>query len=300
MREAAERARRAYENAGDRLGAWRAGLYEAISYGSFGFTDEARQRVDAPPPEPLGIDDRAFLAMARTYQTFDDGRLDILGQRYGEVLDALESSTNIPLWYHCVPRSMQCGMPGMDGPLSRFAAGALRVLPDMPTPLRALALALRAWEELSAGKVAPAMAHRSRSPTRMRAGSARRPTCASSSTPCCRSCMRCTAARPKRDAALDELMKTFDDPDVGYRPGSFVHVYYSLHRVRIADLLGDAGVGACTDGAGARRSAAAERDDAPRPRQHPCGRPGAPRRPRRPRRGGDRRATPRRSPTPTR
>ena len=33
--------------------------------------------------------------------------------------------------------------------------------------------------------------------------------------------------------------ETFDDPDVGYRPGSFVHIYYSLHRVRIADLLGD-------------------------------------------------------------
>ena len=109
-----------------RLGAWRAGLYEAISYGSFGFTDEARRRVDEPPPEPLGVDDRAFLAMTRTYQTFDEGRLDVLGQRYREVIDALESSTNIPLWYHCVPRSMQCGMPGMDGPLARFAAGALR------------------------------------------------------------------------------------------------------------------------------------------------------------------------------
>ena len=298
MREAAERARRAYEAAGDRLGAWRAGLYEAISYGSFGFTDEARRRVDAPPPEPLGIDDRAFLAMTRTYQTFDEGRLDILGQRYGEVIEALESSTNIPLWYHCVPRSMQCGMPGMDGPLARFAAGALRVLPDMPTPLRAIAVALRAWEELSAGKVAVARG----------VGAARRLRCALARPAAERARLRLRPAadparaawprRRRRESALDELMKTFDDPDVGYRPGSFVHVYYCLHRVRIADLLGDAAVRARPVRRGARRSAAAQRDDAPRPRQPP-----QPRRWRaspRTRAAATRRspATPKRSPTP--
>ena len=238
MREAAERARRAFENAGDRLGAWRAGLYEAISYGSFGFTDEARQRVDAPPPEPLGIDDRAFLGMARTYQTFDDGRLDVLGQRYGEVLEALESSTNIPLWYHCVPRSMQCGMPGMDGPLSRFAAGALRVLPEMPTPLRALALALRGWEELSSGKVAVAAASvgLAESDARWLGPPPNVRVFVYALLPILHA-LHGRAAEAQ--GALDELMKTFDDPDVGYRPGSFVHVYYSLHRVRIADLLGD-------------------------------------------------------------
>jgi LuxR family maltose regulon positive regulatory protein len=238
MREAAERARRAYESAGDRLGAWRAGLYEAISYGSFGFTDEARQRVDAPPPEPLGIDDRAFLAMTRTYQTFDEGRLDVLGQRYGEVIDALESSTNIPLWYHCVPRSMQCGMPGMDRPLARFAAGALRVLPEMPTPLRALALALRGWEELSAGKVAVAAAsvELADSDARWLGPPPNVRVFVYALLPILHA-LHGRAAEAR--SALDELMKTFDDPDVGYRPGSFVHIYYCLHRLRIADVLGD-------------------------------------------------------------
>ena len=288
MREAAERARRAYESAGDRLGAWRAGLYEAISYGSFGFTDEARRRVDEPPPEPLGIDDRAFLAMTRTYQTFDEGRLDVLGQRYGEVIDALESSTNIPLWYHCVPRSMQCGMPGMDGPLARFAAGALRVLPDMPTPLRALALALRGWEELSAGKVAVAAAsvELADSDARWLGPPPNVRVFVYALLPILHA-LHGRAAEAR--SALDELMKTFDDPDVGYRPGSFVHVYYSLHRVRIADLLGDVESARALLAAGARRSAAAERDDAPRPRQPPRRRDRAPRRPRRPRRRGDRR-----------
>ena len=255
MREAAERARRAYESAGDRLGAWRAGLYEAISYGSFGFTDEARQRVDAPPPEPLGIDDRAFLAMTRTYQTFDEGRLDVLGQRYGEVIDALESSTNIPLWYHCVPRSMQCGMPGMDRPLARFAAGALRVLPEMPTPLRALALALRGWEELSAGKVAVAAAsvELADSDARWLGPPPNVRVFVYALLPMLHALYgRAAEAR----SALDELMKTFDDPDVGYRPGSFVHIYYCLHGMRIADLLGDA------EGA---RALLAEIPDDPRP-----------------------------------
>ena len=255
MREAAERSRRAFEDDGDRLSAWRAGLYEAISYGSFGFTDEARQRVDAPPPEPLGIDDRAFLAMTRTYQTFDEGRLDVLGQRYGEVIDALESSTNIPLWYHCVPRSMQCGMPGMDRPLARFAAGALRVLPEMPTPLRALALALRGWEELSAGKVAVAAAsvELADSDARWLGPPPNVRVFVYALLPMLHALYgRAAEAR----SALDELMKTFDDPDVGYRPGSFVHIYYCLHGMRIADLLGDA------EGA---RALLAEIPDDPRP-----------------------------------
>ena len=255
MREAAERSRRAFENDGDRLSAWRAGLYEAISYGSFGFTEEARSRVEAPPPEPLGADDRAFLAMTRTYQGFDEGRLDLLGQRYGEVLDALESSTNIPLWYHCVPRSMQCGMPGMDRPLARFAAGALRVLPDMPTPLRALALALRAWEELSTGKVAAAeaSAQLADSDARWLGPPPNVRVFVYAVLPILHA-LHGRAAEAR--AALDELMKTFDDPDVGYRPGSFVHVYYSLHRVRVADLLGDAD---------AARALFAEVPDDPRP-----------------------------------
>ena len=239
MREAAERARRSYEAVGDLLGAWRAGLYEAISYGSFGFTDEARQRIDAPAPGPLGIDDRAFVAMARTYQTFDEGRLDILGQRYGEVIESLESSTNVPLWYHCVPRSMQCGMPGMDESLGRFAVGALRVLPDMPAPLRAIAVALRAWAELSAGKVAVAEASMQLADADARwVGPPPNVRVFVYALLPILHALHGRAA--EAESALDELMKTFDDPDVGYRPGSFVHVYYCLHRVRIADLLGDA------------------------------------------------------------
>ena len=255
MREAAGQARRAYESAGDRLSAWRAGLYEAISFGSFGFTDEARRLIETPPPEPLGPDDRAFLAMARTYQAFDEGRLDVLGQRYGEVLDALESCTSVPLWYHCVPRSMQCGLPGMDRPLARFAAGALRVLPDMPSPLRGLALALRGWEELAAGKIAVATA------TMQLAESDARwlgpPPNVRVFVYALQSILHAMHGRAaEARSALDELMKTFDDPDVGYRPGSFVHVYYSLHRVRIADLLGDAA---------AARALFAEVPDDPRP-----------------------------------
>ena len=238
MREAAERARRAYENAGDRLGAWRSGLYEAISSASFGFTNEARERVERPPPEPLGTDDQAFLAMTRAYETFDSGRLDLLGRRYGDVLDALESSANIPLWYHCVPRSMQCGLPGMNAPLARFAKGALRVLPDMPSPLRAIALSLRGWGELSAGDLGAASA------TAQIAESDARwlgpPPNVRVFVYALLSILDAIHGRPTEARhALDELMKTFDDPDVGYRHGSFVHVYYCLHRVRIADLLGD-------------------------------------------------------------
>jgi LuxR family maltose regulon positive regulatory protein len=238
MRESAQRARRAFAAAGDRLGAWRAGLYESISFGTTGFTDEARRRIDDEPPEPLGADDRAFLAMTRAYETFDHGGFGELGTRYGEVMDALESSANIPLWYHCVPRSMQCGLPGMDAPMLRFAAGALRVLPDMPTPLRAIALSLRAWGELASGDLAAAEAT-----ARLADADARwigPPPNVRVFLYAVQSILHALQGHAaEADHALDELMKTFDDPDVGYRPGSFVHVYYCLHGVRIADLLGD-------------------------------------------------------------
>ncbi|MEO8526058.1 MAG: LuxR C-terminal-related transcriptional regulator [Caldimonas sp.] len=255
MREAAARARRAYAEAGDALGAWRSGLYETISFGSFGFTDEVRRRLDEAPPAPLGIDDRAFLAMTRAYEAFDGGRLGTLGQRYGEVLDALEASDNIPLWYHCVPRSMQCGLPGMNAPLARFAAGALRVLPEMPSPLRAIALSLRAWGELCAGDLvaAAATAELAESDARWLGP----PPNVRVFTYALLSMLHALHGRAaEARSALDELMKTFDDPDVGYRHGSFVHVYYCLHRVRVADLLGDAE---------SARELAADVPDDPRP-----------------------------------
>ncbi|MGZ5239616.1 MAG: LuxR C-terminal-related transcriptional regulator [Caldimonas sp.] len=239
MRDSARAARAAFERAGDRLSAWRSGMYEALSLGSSGFDEEARQRMAEIPIASLDADDRAFAALVRSHAAFDAGRLETIGQRYAEVLDALDASDNVPLWYQCVPRSMQCGLPGMREPLARFAAGALRVAPDAPTPLRAIAWTIQGWGHLWAGEfdAAEEIARLAESDARWLGP-----------PPNVRVFLHCLlsmlhALRGRRDEAcraLDELMKTFDDPDVGYRRGSPVYLYYRLHQVRIADMLGDA------------------------------------------------------------
>jgi hypothetical protein len=254
MREAAERPRRAYESDGDRLSAWRAGLYEAISYGSFGFTDEARSASRRRRPSRSAPTTAPSWRWTRTYQAFDEGRLDLLGQRYGEVLDALESSTTSRSGTTACRAA--CSAACRHGPAARRASPrrAARPARHADAAARARAGAARLGGAL-AGKVAAAR-RRSSSPSPMRAGSARRRTCASSSTRVLPILHALHGRAAEARAALDELMKTFDDPDVGYRPGSFVHVYYSLHRVRIADLLGDGD---------AARALFAEVPDDPRP-----------------------------------
>ena len=277
---------RAFESAGDRLGAWRPGLYEAISYGSSGFTDEARRarrraaaRAARHRRSRLPGDDAHLPALRR-----GPARRARPALRRGHRCARVQHATS-PLWYHCVPRSMQCGMPGMDGPLARFAAGALRVMPDMPTPLRALALALRGWGELSAGRVAAAAAsvELADSDARWLGPPPNVRVFVYALLPILHA-LHGRAAEAR--SALDELMKPFDDPDVGYRP-RLVRPCLLLPAPRPHRRpLGDVESARALLAAVPDDPRPAERDDAPRAGQPPRRGHRASRRARRPRRRG--------------
>jgi LuxR family maltose regulon positive regulatory protein len=211
MLETAAAARAAFARAGDARCAWRSGVYEAIALVTAGRHDEALQRLAVDPEIPVTRDDLALAGTVHSYIAFDSGRLDEVADRYREMLELLEPSRNPVLWYQCVPRSLQCALPSMHELSRRFAAGALAVAPETPTPLRAIALAASAWSDVWAVGSTP----RSRpphSPRPTRAGSGRRRTCALRSTACSPCCSRCSAARATARARSTRSSSTSATP----------------------------------------------------------------------------------------
>ena len=69
------------------------------------------------------------------------------------LLGALERSGSLLQWSECAPLPPYIGMPGMRPLLKRFVDGALRRVPEHPTPLRALCQVMQGWLHLWAGDV---------------------------------------------------------------------------------------------------------------------------------------------------
>jgi hypothetical protein len=190
MRETAAAARAAFAAAGDARSAWRSGVYESIALVTAGRHDEALERLAVDPSVPVTRDDLALAGTVHSYIALDSGRLDEVAARYAEMLELLEPSRDPVLWYQCVPRSLQCGLPAMREPSRRFADGALAIAPETPTPLRAIALAASAWSDVWAGRLDAARRDRRPRRGRPRAGSGRRRTSASRSTASSPRCSR--------------------------------------------------------------------------------------------------------------
>jgi LuxR family maltose regulon positive regulatory protein len=72
---------------------------------------------------------------------------------WGRMMDTLEGITSLPRWFECSPLPPFVGLPGMRAPLQRYVDGALRLLPDHPTPLRGMCHAVQGWLQLWAGEV---------------------------------------------------------------------------------------------------------------------------------------------------
>jgi LuxR family maltose regulon positive regulatory protein len=238
MQQAAAQARAGFERTGDAVGAWRSRIYEAIGLGIGGQPEEAVQRIAVPPSLQVGLEDRTLAALVRNYAALDAGPLAEVSARYSEVLDLLESSRSPMLWYQCVPRSLQCGLPGMIEPLRRFATGALAVVPDHPTPLRAIAYASSAWADLWCGRLdaAAQTAALAESDARWLGP-----------PPNVRLAVHTAlamlhAVRGRREASrhsMAEILKLFDNPGGGYHRGSPIYAFHRLLEIRLADVMDD-------------------------------------------------------------
>ncbi len=238
MRSSGAQARLAFERAGEPRLAWRSGVYESIALVVSGAHEEARQRLAADPTIAVTRDDLALAAVVHSYLALDSGRLDAVAPRYREVLEMLEASSDPVLWYQCVPRSLQCGLPAMREPSRRFAVGALAVAPEAPTPLRAIALASSAWSDVWCGRLEPAL-----KTAALAEADARwlgpPPNVRLALYNLLAVLFTLQGRRQDSYDAIDEILKLFDDPGGGYRRDSPLCAFYRLFAIRLADLHDD-------------------------------------------------------------
>jgi len=157
--DAMHRAVVACERRGDEAGRLRATVYEAIGLGADGRNDESAALLATLPAEMPEIDMNALARLLHAWHALDNGAIGEVAPRYARVLDVIEASDSVQLWYQCMPRPLYLGVAGMSAPLRRFAEGALRRVGDNPSPLRTVAHAVRAWLALWRGEFDAAMAH---------------------------------------------------------------------------------------------------------------------------------------------
>jgi LuxR family maltose regulon positive regulatory protein len=238
MREAGAAAAAAFARTGQARLAWRAGVYESIALVTAGNHEEALRKLVVDPGVEVTRDDLALAGVVRSYIALDSGRLDEVAPRYREMVDLLEQSRDPVLWYQCVPRSLQCGMPAMRELARRFAVGALAVAPEAPTPLRAIALTSSAWSDIWSGHLDAAL---------KTAGLAEADARWLGPPPNVRLALYSVLAvlfailgrRSDSYGALDEILVLFDDPGGGYRRDSPFYAFYRLFAVRLADWHDD-------------------------------------------------------------
>jgi DNA-binding CsgD family transcriptional regulator len=238
MREAGAAARAAFARAGQTRLAWRSGVYESIAHVTAGSHDEALQRLAVDPQVEVTRDDLALAGVVHSYIALDSGRLDDVAPRYREMLELLEQSRDPVLWYQCVPRSLQCGLPSMRDASRRFATGALAVAPETPTPLRAIALASSAWSDVWSGRLEAALKTAALAEADARwLGPPPNVRLALYSLLAVLFAM--LGRRSDSYGAVDEILVLFDDPGGGYRRDSPLYAFYRLFAIRVADWQGD-------------------------------------------------------------
>ena len=238
MRETAAAAAAAFARAGEHRLAWRSGVYESIGLVTAGRHDDALERLKVDPRIAVTREDLALARVVQSYIALDSGRLDEVAPRYGEMLDLLAASRDPVLWYQCVPRSLQCGLPSMREPSRRFALGALAVVPEAPTPLRAIALASSAWSDVWCGRLDAAL-----KTAALAEADARWLGPPPNVRLALYSLLAVLFAMLGRQSesydALDEITALFDDPGGGYRRDSPLYAFYRLFAVRLADWHDD-------------------------------------------------------------
>ena len=158
MASAMRSAQSAYQAQGDVERAQLALGYHAVALNALGRTDSSDSRLSAPISASLSTETQLVVLLARLWNALDLGPQALVGPLLDEMLDLLETSNDLSLWYRGHPLPRLNGIPGTARALDRYVAGAMRLTADNATPLRALALTQRALRELWAGRFEPASA----------------------------------------------------------------------------------------------------------------------------------------------
>lgn len=238
--EEMRRARLGFERIGDVRRGRRAHVFEAIALVGNGLIPESEALFAEISVDPADVETHALTLALRTWQAIDGGRFRDVARCYSNVLDVLEHSNELELWYQCFQRPLYVWLPGMAAPLARFVDGVMRRNGDTPSQMRAIALVMAAWLALWRGEL-PQAVERVRQaqederwlgmPVRLRmfVGVVR---------------AAVSAASGDREAALDALstlLGYFDAAPISgpsTQPTS-MYAHYLFYGVRLADTLGD-------------------------------------------------------------
>ena len=223
---------------GDEAGLRSATVYEAIAMGGLGRNNESAALLATVPAALLDDPSRALARLLHAWNAQDAGHFADVGERYGRVIDVIENSDSLQLWYQCIPRPLYIRLPGMGVPLARFVEGVMRRVDETPSPLRAIANVVAAWLALWRGAIDVAMTH---------VGQAEADAGWLGWPPNLRMFVHTVRAaalalRGDRDGAYRSVHRLLDYFDTealrgNERPSMLAH--YMFYAVRIADTLGD-------------------------------------------------------------
>lgn len=238
--EEMRRARLGFERSGDVRRGRRAHVFEAIALVGNGLIAESEALLATISLDGADVETRALSLALRTWQAIDGSRFGDVARCYSEVLDVLEQSQELELWYQCFQRPLYVWLPGMAGPLARFVDGVMRRNGDTPSQMRAIAFVMAAWLALWRGELQQAVERVKQAqederwlgmPVRLRmfVGVVR----AAVSAVC--------GERAAALEALTMLLSYFDAAPLSgpsAQPTS-MYAHYVFYGVRLADTLGD-------------------------------------------------------------
>ncbi len=238
--DAMRHARIGFAEAGDDRRRRRAQLFEAIALDGNGLIPESEERLAALPLEGADLETRALGLALRTWHAIDSGRFREVAKRYSDVLDVLEQTDQLQLWYECFQRPLYVWLPGMGAPLARFVDAVMRRNADAPSQMRAIAFVMAAWLALWRGELPQAMERVMQAqederwlgmPTRLRmfVGTVR---------------AAVNAVCGERDATFDALAAPLAYFDAAPLSGpsaqpTSMYAHYLFFAARLADTLGD-------------------------------------------------------------
>ena len=154
-----ERAAAAFAAEGDPAARLAALSYRCVALAGANHHEQARAAARSLLAEPgLEGDALARTLSAASWIELARGDQRDLAPLWHRLLETLERTDSLASWSECAPLAPYVGMPGLRAPLVRYLDGALRLLPEHPTPLRGMCQVMQGWLHLWVGDVARAEA----------------------------------------------------------------------------------------------------------------------------------------------
>ena len=133
--------------------------YHCVALAGANRGDEVRALSQAVLAEPnLPEDALTRTLSAAAWVGLSSGDQREVAPQWARLLATLERSDDLARWTECAPLPPCIGMPGLRPLLQRYVDGALRCVPEHPTPLRGICHVMQGWLHLWAGDVDAAQA----------------------------------------------------------------------------------------------------------------------------------------------